>query len=139
MAGLAAVWSDRRMRRSRAHGTLPLLALVLSLALTGCGDDGAKKASGSPSSRSATPRESATELPSGLPTELPTELASCLPTELPTDLSSGVPTDLPTDLAGCLPTDLPTELPTTAATGDATGALDACTVVTAPLLSADLG
>jgi hypothetical protein len=130
------------MRRRFAPATLVPLALVLALSLTGCGGGGAVKTKGSTvSETSSAPTPS--EVPTDLPTELPTDLGSCLPTDLPTDLSSGLPTDLPTDLSGCLPTDLPTEVPTdvptSAPTEAAGGDLDACAVVTAQLISADLG
>jgi PT repeat len=130
MAGAAAVWWDRPMRPSRTLGSLPrplalpALALVLSLAVTGCGDDGAKKAEPTSS------REPSTS--TSVTTDLPTDLPTGLPTDLPTDLPTSLPTDLPTDLS----TDLPTEVATT---GGADGTVDGCAVVSAEVLAADLG
>ena len=94
-------------------------AILLSLTLTGCGDEGVGAKVGSKSSAS----DAASDLPTGIPTDLPTGI--------PTDLPTGIPTDLPTEV----PTDLPTAVPTQASGG----ALDACAVVTPALIKTDLG
>jgi hypothetical protein len=101
------------MRRTLATGPMLLLALALSLALTGCGGDDKAVKAGSSAPSSATP----TDLPSDLPTDLPTNLPTDLPTSLPTDVPTEVPTDVPTQASG--------------------GALEACTIVTPALIAAD--
>ena len=135
--------------------------LLLSLALTGCGDVAGGAKAGSKGGSSASP--ASTDLPTGLasclptgipsdlpteiPTELPTEIPSDLPTEIPSDLASclpsGIPSDLPTEIPSDLPTglpsDLPTDVPTVVPSGASGGPLDACTVVTPDLITGALG
>jgi hypothetical protein len=141
------------MRRTLATaGTV----LLVSLALTGCGDNAGGAKAGAKSGSSASPAapdlptgvasclptgilsDLPTEIPSDLPTEIPSDLASCLPSGIPSDLPTGIPSDLPTEIPSGLPTDVPSDEPTVVPS-PASGALDACAVVTPALVTGDLG
>ena len=140
------------MRRTLATaGTV----LLVALALTGCGDDAearrparrrpprrprppgpADRARELPADRDPDATEIPTEIPSDLPTEIPSDLASCVPSGSQRS-PTGIPSDLPTE-SRRLPTDVPSDEPTVVPS-PASGALDACAVVTPALITGALG